>query len=86
VQTRAVEAFASQDFQTAVESLSQLVAREPGNLVWLEGRAQALIDGKQFERALKDYNTCAPPSTLLPLDLRPASREVGRRYGGGPPA
>jgi hypothetical protein len=37
------------------------VAREPNNIVWLEGRAQALVDGKQFARALSDYNKCAPP-------------------------
>lgn len=57
-QARAAQAFAEQDFQTAVECLSQLVAREPNNIVWLEGRAQALVDGKQFARALGDYNKC----------------------------
>lgn len=56
LQARAVQAFAEQDFQTAVECLSQLVAREPNNIVWLEGRAQALVDGKQFRNALSDYN------------------------------
>ncbi|KAK3278797.1 hypothetical protein CYMTET_13285 [Cymbomonas tetramitiformis] len=57
LQAKALLAFEKRDFKEATRVLSELVAREPKNEKWLEGRAQALLDGKAFTMALRDYDS-----------------------------
>jgi tetratricopeptide (TPR) repeat protein len=55
LQAEAASAFAAQDFARAEAALSRLVALEPLNPSWLEGRAQVRVDAKAFEPAVADY-------------------------------
>jgi len=56
LQADAATAFAAQDFQAAERALSILIAAEPQNVAWFEGRAQVRVDAKRFEAALQDFD------------------------------
>jgi tetratricopeptide (TPR) repeat protein len=55
---RALEAYSRRDFASAVEALNELVAAAPGEARWLEMRAMALVDGKNFVDATVDFDAC----------------------------
>ena len=56
LQADAATAFAAQDFPAAERALSSLIAAEPQNVAWFEGRAQVRVDAKRFEAALQDFD------------------------------
>lgn len=70
LQKAAREAYADRDFVRAVDLLNQIVGLEPREPKWLEMRAQALVDGKNFGDALRDFDSA--------LSLLPAEAEVDR--------
>lgn len=51
----AFEAYANRDFKEAVELLTQILKAQPSNPRWYEMRAQVLVDGKNFDAAVKDF-------------------------------
>lgn len=51
----AFQAYNEKDLNRALEYFNKVVARDP-NPVWLERRGQVLVDMKQFEEALDDFN------------------------------
>lgn len=65
----AFQAYNEKDLQRAREYFSKIIARD-NNPVWLERRGQVLVDMKEFEAALVDFNQaeslyrCAWPCTL----------------------
>lgn len=54
-QRRLGEAYARQDFSSALDALGELRALEPG-LKWTEATATVLVDAKRFDEALKYYS------------------------------
>ena len=56
LQQEALEAYGREDFQAAVDIISNILEIREADPVWLEARAQVLIDGKNFKQALADYN------------------------------
>ena len=56
LQADAATAFAAQDFPAAERALSALIAAEPQNVAWVEGRAQVRVDAKRFDAALQDFD------------------------------
>ncbi|GAX82059.1 hypothetical protein CEUSTIGMA_g9487.t1 [Chlamydomonas eustigma] len=76
----AFEAYAGQDFKETVRLLSNLINFEPTpSPRWLEMRAQVLVDQKDFEAAIKDYDAAieyAPASELVILARLWAGRSL----------
>ena len=58
LQSVAADAYNRQDFTKAKEALTKLIENEPESASWLEGRAQVLVDQKQFKEAISDYSRC----------------------------
>jgi tetratricopeptide (TPR) repeat protein len=58
LQSVAADAYNRQDFTKAGEALTKLIENEPESASWLEGRAQVLVDQKQFKEAISDYTRC----------------------------
>lgn len=58
LQSVAADAYNRQDFTKAKEALTKLIENEPESASWLEGRAQVLVDQKQFKVAISDYSRC----------------------------
>lgn len=56
LQAGAATAFAAQDFAAAETALSALIAAQPQNAAWVEGRAQVRVDAKRFDAALADFD------------------------------
>lgn len=56
LQAAAARAYGERDFTGAVSALDQLLQMEPKSARWLEMRAQALVDGKRFGEALRDFD------------------------------
>ena len=54
----AAEAYSNRDFTEAVEALNRLVALDPTSPRFREMRAMALVDGKKFSEAIKDFDDC----------------------------
>jgi tetratricopeptide (TPR) repeat protein len=54
----ASEAYAKRDFKEAVEALNRLIALDPTSPRLREMRAQAHVDGKNFDLAVKDFDDC----------------------------
>lgn len=65
LQSAAYAAFSQRDFRGAVDALDQLLLRQPNSARLYEMRAQALVDGKVFERALTDFDAALQ---LMPRD------------------
>ena len=59
-QSVAADAYIQQDFTKAIkeDSMTKLIENEPESASWLEGRAQVLVDQKQFKEAISDYSRC----------------------------
>lgn len=55
LQAAAFAAYAERDFATAESALGQIIEAQPGDAKWLEMRAQAFVDGKDFDKAVKDF-------------------------------
>ena len=58
LQAVAAGAYNRQDFTKAKEALTKLIENEPESASWLEGRAQVLVDQKDFQEAISDYTRC----------------------------
>jgi len=58
LQAVAAGAYNRQDFTKAKEALTKLIENEPESAAWLEGRAQVLVDQKEFQEAISDYTRC----------------------------
>lgn len=54
----ASQAYASRNFSSTVDSLNELIRREPASARLYEMRAVTLVDGKNFARALVDFDEC----------------------------
>jgi tetratricopeptide (TPR) repeat protein len=79
LQAAAAAAYANRDFDAALAALDELVRQEPQELRWREMRAQALVDAKNFNGALDDFD--------LTLKRLPAEAQVDRaRLLSGAPA
>ena len=52
----AKQAYYQRDLPRAYEALTKIIAMEPDEAVWLERRAQVLVDLKRFRDAIDDYN------------------------------
>ena len=57
LQREAAAAYDAQDFTKALDALSRLSEADPGNLNWIEGRAQVAVDAKRFAEAVRDYTS-----------------------------
>ena len=55
LQREAADAYDARDFERAYDALSSLMALEPSNEIWLEGRAQVYVDASRFRDAIDDY-------------------------------
>jgi len=67
VEETAFNAYSEQDFKTASEALTELLSQDSQNPRWYEMRAQVLVDGKNFEGALSDFEDAlklTPPEAL----------------------
>jgi tetratricopeptide (TPR) repeat protein len=69
IERQAMQAYAGEDFASAVKSIGNLVDAEPTDPRWREMRAQALVDSKDFPAAIRDFDV--------------ALKLVGDRAGGG---
>lgn len=49
--------YANREFADTVQKLNELVDRQPESPRWYEMRAQVLVDGKEFNAALQDFDT-----------------------------
>lgn len=58
LQAVAAGAYNRQDFKKAKDALTKLIENEPESASWLEGRAQVLVDQKDFQEAISDYTRC----------------------------
>ncbi|KAI3437946.1 hypothetical protein D9Q98_000390 [Chlorella vulgaris] len=56
LQRAAAQAYADRDFVVAVEALSAIIEKQPDEVKWREMRAQALVDGKNFGAAIRDFD------------------------------
>ena len=52
----AKQAYYQRDLPRAYEALTKIIDMEPDEAVWLERRAQVLVDLKRFRDAIDDYN------------------------------
>ena len=52
----AAEAYATRDFASAVQNINTLISRDPRNPRLREMAAQALVDGKNFDGAITQFN------------------------------
>jgi tetratricopeptide (TPR) repeat protein len=55
LQEAAFAAYANRDFRAATDALTAILQRDGANPRWWEMRAQVLVDGKNFEAALSDF-------------------------------
>eukprot|EP00889_Picochlorum_renovo_P003267 jgi/Picre1/30297/NNA_005661.t1 len=51
------QAYGEREFRQAVQALDQLLDISPDNVAYLEMRATTHVDGKDFAKALSDYDT-----------------------------
>lgn len=52
---QAFEAYSNREFQDTSDLLTEIMARDPSSPRWREMRAQVLVDGKNFQAALGDF-------------------------------
>jgi predicted Zn-dependent protease len=72
LQNAAATAFAAQDFAAAESALTELVALQPAELSWLEGRAQVRTDAKRFREALQDFDAALVVASTQDASEEPA--------------
>ena len=64
----AADAYAKRDFTTALNSINELISRDPASARLREMRATALVDSKNFGEAINEYDAClrvlGPEGTL----------------------
>ena len=56
VQKEADAAIQRGDVRKAVDTLSELIYKQPNNPAWSERRAEALLEGRNFSAAIMDFN------------------------------
>ena len=80
MQAVAAGAYNRQDFKKAKDALTKLIENEPESASWLEGRAQVLVDQKDFQEAISDYTRCLEiiPEKDLGAEGEVASRKSAR--------
>ena len=83
LQAVAAGAYNRQDFKKAKEALTKLIENEPESASWLEGRAQVLVDQKDFQEAISDYTRCLEiiPEKDLGAEARLRAEERSLRKG-----
>ena len=74
LQREAADAYDARDFERASDALSSLMALEPSNEIWLEGRAQVYVDASRFRDAIDDYT-----SLLARAGAGPTAENAGAR-------
>lgn len=52
----AFEAYANRDFKATVQLLTNIMEQQPKETRWLEMRGQVLVDGKNFDAAITDFD------------------------------